>query len=314
MAPQLLEGKWHTGSIITSDNKGAFKRPDRSFRDIISSTHSKFQPESNRYHLYVSYACPWAHRTLIYRQLKSLEKHISVSVVHPDLLDNGWSFSKEFKDATGDELHKKNYLYEIYLMADKNASTTVTVPVLWDKKHQTIVNNESSEIIRIFNTEFNNITGNEADYYPQHLRNQIDNWNDLIYHKINNGVYKVGFARNQQAYDEAIVPLFDTLKLVDNHLSTSDYLVGNTLTEADLRLLPTILRFDPVYYVHFKTNLKRITDFPNLAKYTRKIYEMDAIKKTTNFEHIKRHYYYSHKDLNPHRIIPKGPLEYIGSK
>lgn len=312
MAPQLLDGIWQKGSIITSDTKGAFKRPDRSFRDVISENHEKFKPESGRYHLYVSYACPWAHRTLIYRQLKSLDKHISVSVVHPDLLDDGWSFSKEFIGSTGDSLNQKEYLYEVYQMADKKVSTTVTVPVLWDKRYQTIVNNESSEIIRIFNDAFNTITNNKIDYYPEKFRAEIDEWNEIIYHNINNGVYKVGFARNQQAYDKAISPLFDNLERIDRHLATSDYLVGDTLTEADLRLIPTILRFDPVYFVHFKTNLKRIIDFPNLAGYTKRLCEIDAIKDTTNFEHIKRHYFYSHKDLNPHRIVPKGPQEFIG--
>lgn len=308
---KLINGDWVTGSIITSDKKGSYDRIPRTFRDVISADHPVFQPESGRYHLYVSYACPWAHRTLIYRALKGLESHISVSVVHPDMLDKGWSFSTEFEGATGDSLFNKTHLYEIYQKAQADITTSVTVPILWDKKTQQIVNNESSEIIRILNTAFNELTGNTEDYYPRSLGKEIDSWNDIIYPNINNGVYRCGFAQTQEAYEQAFKGLFDTLDKLDAHLEGKDYLVGNQLTEADIRLIPTLLRFDIVYYVHFKTNLRRIMDYKNLSRYSKNLYQLDAIKSTTNFKHIKRHYYYSHETLNPQRIVPLGPVEFI---
>lgn len=303
----LLKGKWEKGSIVTSDSKGAYDRIPRTFREFISDDHPIYKPESQRYHLYVSYACPWACRTLIYRQLKGLEDHISVSVVHPDMHDEGWIFDESFPAATKDHLFGLKYLREIYTKSDPTITTSVTVPVLWDKKTNTIVNNESSEIIRMFNTSFNDLTGNMTDYYPEHLRARIDELNDLIYPAINNGVYKTGFATTQEAYDEAVNLLFNTLDHLDELLEKNRYLTGNQLSEADLRLIPTLLRFDIVYVTHFKCNIRQIKDYKNLSRYTRELFEVPAINSTTNLEHIKRHYYYSHSNINPYRIIPKGP-------
>ncbi|TGD48747.1 glutathione S-transferase family protein [Halobacteriovorax sp. Y22] len=308
---RLVDGKWIKTSIITSDDDGAYDRIPRSFRDTISKDHDTFKPESGRYHLYVSYACPWAHRTLIYRKLKGLEEHISVSVVSPDMLDMGWTFETNISGATGDDLYGLNYLQEIYTKADPEVSTSVTVPVLWDKKTQRIVNNESSEIIRIFNKEFNELTGNTDDYYPKELASEIDELNDFIYPNINNGVYRSGFAKKQEAYESAVTRLFDALDKVEEKLEGNRFLLGERLTEADLRLVPTLLRFDCVYVTHFKCNLKRIKDYKNLSRYLKELYEMKAISETTNFEHIKRHYFYSHEDINPYRIVALGPSEII---
>ena len=301
---RLVEGKWRTDSIITSDKKGSYDRIPRSFRDSVSKA-GPFTPESGRYHLYVSYACPWAHRTLIYRELKGLQDHISVNVVHPDMMDQGWTFETNFPETTGDDLYQKNHLSEIYLKAKPDVSTSVTVPVLWDKKHQTIVNNESSEIIRFFNQEFDEMTGNKENYYPEALRDQIDRINEKIYHHINNGVYKSGFAGNQVAYQDAVTKVFDALDELEQILEGRKYLIGNQLTEADIRLIPTLLRFDLVYYIHFKCSVRKISEYKNLYRYTKDLYRIDAIRNTTYFDHIKRHYYYSHESLNPKRIIPK---------
>lgn len=308
---RLVDGKWVKSSVITSDKKGAYDRVPRSFRQTISKDHEVFTPESGRYHLYVSYACPWAHRTLIYRKLKGLEDHISVSVVSPDMLDMGWSFETKTLGATGDELYGLSYLQEVYKKADPKVNTTVTVPILWDKKTQTIVNNESSEIIRIFNFEFNELTGNQDDFYPESLRQEIDELNDFIYPNINNGVYRTGFAKTQEAYEDAVLKLFNALDKVEERLEGKRFLLGDTLTEADLRLAPTLLRFDSVYVTHFKCNLRRIKDYKNLSRYLKDLYSNDAIKETTNIEHIKRHYYYSHDDINPYRIVALGPSEII---
>ncbi len=307
----LIDGKWKVQSIIKSDKDGAYDRIPRSFRDFVSEDHEVFKPESNRYHLYVSYACPWAHRTLIYRKLKGLEEHITVSVVSPDMLNDGWIFDKSFEGATQDDLFGFEYLREVYQKADPNITTSVTVPILWDKKTNTIVNNESSEIIRMFNTSFNKLTGNNEDYYPEDRREKIEILNEKIYHAINNGVYRCGFAKTQEAYDKAIHDLFNNLDEIDTILETQKYLTGDKLTEADLRLVPTLLRFDIVYFTHFKCNKKRIKDYKNLSRYLKGIYEMPEVKSTTNLEHIKRHYYYSHEDINPYRIIPAGPDEIL---
>jgi putative glutathione S-transferase len=307
---KLIDGKWIEGSIISSDKSGAYARPPRSFREIISKNHPLFTPETNRYHLYVSYACPWATRVLIMRSLKGLEKLLPVSVVHPDLLNNGWTFETSFPGTTGDAVNNKRYVYELYQLADSSISTSVTVPILWDTTHQTIVNNESSEIIRFLNTAFNDLTGNTEDYYPQSLKQEIDKWNDIIYPGINNAVYQCGFAQTQAAYDEAVTGLFTTLDALESHLSSHDFLVGRKLTEADIRLIPTLARFDIVYYVHFKTNLKQIRDYPHLSAYLRRCMAIPAIQDNHHFNHIKRHYYYSHADINPFRIIPIGPEQY----
>ena len=304
---QLVDGVWTKGSISSNDESGSFKRLESVFRHNISEDNDKYIPETNRYHLYVSYACPWAHRTLIFRKLKKLENHISVDYIHPDMLDMGWSFSTNFPETTGDTIHNKKYAHEIYQISDNKVSTKATVPILWDKKTHTIVNNESSEIIRIMNQSFNNISKNYDDYYPVNLRAEIDDINDVIYKNINNGVYKTGFSRTQSSYDDAVQKLFSSLETIENKLEHQDYLVGNILTEADIRFVPTLLRFDSVYYVHFKCSLKKISEFKNISRYLKNLYSNNAISSTTNFEHIKRHYYFSHEHINPHRIIPIGP-------
>jgi len=305
----LIDGKWTNGSIVKSDTRGAYDRQARSFRNFISREHPVFKPESNRYHLYVSFACPWASRTLIYRKLKGLEEHISVSVVHPHMLEDGWIFDDSYAGATQEHLFDFKFLREVYQRADSKITTSVTVPVLWDKKTDTIVNNESSEIIRMFNISFNNLTGNDVDFYSEEKRTDIDELNDIIYSAVNNGVYRTGFAKSQEAYDEAVEYLFNTLNKLDELLGKNRFLLGDEITEADLRLIPTLLRFDIVYVTHFKCNIKRIKDYKNLSRYTRELYEVPAIKETTNLDHIKRHYYYSHAGINPFRIIPRGPSE-----
>jgi len=305
---KLVDGKWVEGSIISSDDSGSYDRKPRTFRDVIHKDHAVYTPDSGRYHLYIGYACPWAHRVLIYRELKNLQDHISISVVHPDMLEQGWGFASAFEDdfegVTEDHLFGSIQLFEIYQKAQADISTSVTVPILWDKKTNTIVNNESSEIIRILNVAFNELTGNLDDYYPQALQAEIDGWNDEIYEHVNNGVYRSGFAKNQRAYDAAVTPLFKTLDKLEAHLTGQDFLVGNQLTEADIRLIPTLVRFDLVYYIHFKCSQKRIADYPYLSRYTKQLYQLDAVKNTVNFEHIKRHYYFSHDSINPHRIVP----------
>ena len=304
---KLIAGKWIEQSVITSDTSGSYDREDRGFRNTIDYDNDAFKPDSNRYHLYVSYACPWAHRTLIMRKLKKLEKHINVSVVHPGMLSQGWTFEKDFPCTTGDHLYDSELLYQIYQKADPNITTTVTVPVLWDKKHQTIVNNESSEIIRVFNSAFNELTGNKEDYYPEQFQSEIDEINEDVYHNINNGVYKTGFAKEQSIYEEEAHNLFRALDAIESRLQDRKYLVGDRITEADIRLIPTLLRFDCVYHGHFKCNLKRIIDFPNISRYLSELYSMEAIASTTHFDHIKYHYYFSHKEINPSGIVPIGP-------
>ncbi len=307
---RLVDGKWIVSSVITSDDSGAYDRVPRSFLGKVEKG-TRHPPESGRYHLYVSYACPWAHRTLIYRKLKGLEEHISFSVVSPDMLDDGWVFDPSYAGATKDDLFDFEFLRQVYTKADPNISTTVTVPILWDKKEKTIVNNESSEIIRIFNSSFNELTGNTDDFYPEKYQSEIDQLNKSIYENVNNGVYRSGFAKTQETYDAAVSALFKELDKIENILEGRDFLLGDTLTEADLRLVPTLLRFDIVYFTHFKCNVRRIKDYKNLSRYLKKLYEMPAIKETTNFDHIKRHYHYSHDAINPFRIIPKGPIDII---
>ena len=304
---KLIDGKWVVRSIITSDKSGAYKRLPRTFLDNISENHEIFKPESKRYHLYVSYACPWATRTLIYRQLKDLDEHISVSVVHPDMLEDGWKFDDNFLGATKDHLYDKKFLRELYQKADPSVTTSVTVPVLWDKKTETIVNNESSQIIRIFNSNFNDLTDNQNDYFIKSKKTEIQKMNKIIYEYINNGVYKCGFALTQKTYESAVMKLFETLDELDKTLSKKRYLVGSEITEADLRLIPTLLRFDCVYVTHFKCSMKRIIDYKNLHRYMKDLLEVPAIKNTFKIDHIKRHYFYSHESINPSRIIPKGP-------
>ena len=310
----LVDGEWHDQWYDTKSTGGAFKRAASKFRNWVTpdgsagpSRSGGFPAESGRYHLYVSHACPWAHRTLIFRALKGLEDHISVSVVHPDMLEDGWTFQQDENGATGDTLHGMPFLRDIYTRADPNFTGRVTVPVLWDKKSDTIVSNESAEIIRMFNSAFDAITGNHLDFWPEALRAGIEPINDRIYNTFNNGVYKSGFATTQDAYDAAVVPLFDTLDWLEDHLSASRYLMGDRVTEADWRLFPTLIRFDPVYHLHFKCNKRRIIDYPALWAYTRELYQWSGVAPTVNFKHIVRHYHYSHESINPHRIIPINP-------
>ncbi|WJG09102.1 glutathione S-transferase family protein [Aliiglaciecola sp. LCG003] len=303
----LVDGKWQDKWYDTSASGGKFERQASKFRDNISQQEgSLYQPQSNRYHLYVSLACPWAHRTLIMRKIKGLEQHIDVSIVAPDMLENGWEFA-DFPDATGDKLFAFDYMHQVYTKADPKVTTRVTVPVLWDSKTNSIVNNESAEIMRIFNSEFNSLTNNSIDLYPAELRTEIDDMNDRVYHNVNNGVYKAGFATNQMAYEDAVIPLFETLDWLELHLSKHRYLVGKQITEADWRLFTTLIRFDAVYVGHFKCNIKRISDYPNLSAYLRELYQQPGIAETVNFVHIKRHYYFSHEMINPSQVIPAGP-------
>lgn len=311
---QLIDGTWHDNWYDTKSTGGAFKRSESSFRSWITpdgrpgpSGDGGFAAESGRYHLYVSLACPWAHRALIFRAIKGLTPHIDVSVVHPDMLDRGWTFQTDFDGATGDRLMGASHLYETYLHADPGCTTRVTVPVLWDKTSGTIVSNESSEIIRMFNSAFDGLTGNTDDYWPEPLRDEIEEVNARVYDTVNNGVYKSGFATTQEAYDAAVHPLFDSLDWLEDRLSTRRYLLGDRVTEADWRLLTTLLRFDLVYHTHFKCNRKRIVDYPNLWGYTRELYQWPGVAETVHFGHIVRHYHYSHETINPHRIIPINP-------
>jgi putative glutathione S-transferase len=310
----LVNGIWHDVWYDTKDTKGQFVRAASQFRNFITEDGAPgptgmggFKAESGRYHLYVSYACPWAHRTLIFRKLKGLEDHISVSVVHPLMLERGWVFKAEEGGATVDHLFNSAALSDIYVKADPNYSGRVTVPVLWDKQSGTIVSNESAEIIRMFNTAFNGITGNTQDFYPEELRAEIDALNAFIYDNINNGVYKCGFATAQSAYEQNFDALFSALDTLEQRLEGKRYLFGAQLTEADLRLFTTLIRFDPVYVGHFKCNRQRIADYPNLSGYLSDLYATPRISDTVNFPHIKRHYYGSHKTINPNGIVPVGP-------
>lgn len=308
---RLIDGVWKDQWYDTEKTKGRFERESANFRNWLSAdSGSEFKAESNRYHLYVSLACPWAHRTLIFRKLKGLENLIPISIVSPYMLENGWEFKKDFPETTGDQLYKLKFLHQIYTKAKQDYSGRVTVPVLWDTKTQTIVSNESADIIRMFNKEFNHITGNELDFYPKALQKDIDEINAKIYQQVNNGVYRCGFATTQAAYDEAITPLFDCLDELELRLKTQGgaYLFGDTLTEADWRLFTTLIRFDCVYVGHFKCNLRRICDYEHLSNYLKKLYYFKNVKETVNFQHIKAHYYYSHHTINPYRIMPKGPV------
>lgn len=309
----LVDGKWQEKWYDTKKSGGKFKRQDSIFTNTIAPD-GQFQPETGRYHLYVSLACPWAHRTLILRRLKELQEHISVSVVHPDMLGQGWQFAdaaNAFAAATEDHLYGAKYMHQIYTRAVPDVTTRVTVPVLWDKKTQQIVNNESAQIVRILNSAFNTITGNQDDYYPQALRADIDDINEFVYHNINNGVYKAGFATTQEAYSEAVQALFSALDKVEGILAERRYLTGDTITEADWRLFTTLVRFDAVYVGHFKCNLRRIEDYPNMSNYLRELYQYPGIKDTVNMEHIKRHYYFSHTMINPTQVISEGPELYL---
>ncbi|TNF63317.1 MAG: glutathione S-transferase family protein [Rhodobacteraceae bacterium] len=311
----LVDGVWQDQWYDTAKTGGKFVRSAAQFRNWITADGSAgpsgragFKAESGRYHLYVSLACPWAHRTLIFRHLLGLTDHIGVSVVHPDMLEQGWTFRTDDHGATGDTLFGSEFAHQIYTRADPVYSGRVTVPILWDRAQDTIVSNESSEIIRMFNGAFDRITGNTDDYWPEDLRAAIEPVNDRIYDTLNNGVYKAGFATTQAAYDAAVVPLFETLDWLEARLAANRYLMGDRLTEADWRLFTTLIRFDPVYHLHFKCNRKRIVDYPNLWAYTRDLFQMPGVAGTVGFDHIVRHYHFSHASINPHRIIPINPV------
>ncbi len=311
----LVDGKWVDKWYDTHKTGGAFKRSEASFRNWITadgragpSGEGGFKAESGRYHLYVSHACPWANRTMIFRALKGLEDHIGVSVVHPDMLNDGWSFATDFAGATGDPLLGAEFARDVYLASDREVTTRATVPILWDKQTGQIVSNESSEIIRMFNSAFDTITGDRQDFYPEDLRTEIDGLNDWIYSDINNGVYKSGFATTQSAYDTAVHALFDGLDRVEAILSQNRYLTGDRITEADWRLFTTVVRFDAVYHLHFKCNRSRIIDFPNIWGWAKELYQRPGVAGTVHFDHIVRHYHYSHESVNPHRIIPINPV------
>ncbi len=301
----LVNGKWQDRWYDTSESGGRFIREDAQFRNWIGED-SRYPAESGRYHLYVSLACPWAHRTLIVRSLKGLEEHISVSVVSPIMLENGWTFERS-EGSTGDAIHDHEFMHQVYTTADPDYSGRVTVPVLWDRQTNSIVNNESSEIIRMLGTAFDGITGNRRDFYPENLRAEIDRWNERIYPAINNGVYRAGFATTQAAYEEGYRDVFEALDEIEAHLASHRFLCGDELTEADIRLFTTLIRFDAVYHGHFKCNRQRLEDFPALSGYVRDIYQQPGVADSVDFHHIKTHYYASHGTINPTRVVPAGP-------
>ncbi|HTN35216.1 MAG TPA: glutathione S-transferase family protein [Marinobacter sp.] len=310
----LVEGKWVDQWYDTDSNDGKFARSESQFRNWITADGSAgpsgeggFKAEAGRYHLYVSLACPWAHRTLIFRKLKGLESMISVSVVNPLMAEHGWTFEKD-EGVVADPIFQARYMHQIYTAADPKYTGRVTIPVLWDKQQNRLVNNESSEIIRMLNSAFDGIGAKPGDYYPEALRAEIDSVNELVYDNVNNGVYKSGFATTQHAYEEAVVPLFKTLDELDQRLASSRYLTGNQVTEADWRLFTTLIRFDAVYYGHFKCNLRQIEDYPHLAGYMRELYQWPGVAETVNMKHIKEHYYRSHATINPTGVVPAGPV------
>lgn len=303
----LKNGAWADEWYDTKSTGGKFVRTGAQFRSWIKADKSnEFVPEADRYHLYVSLACPWAHRVIIMRKLKKLESVIGLSVVSPYMLENGWTFEK-YKDLGGDDLYNLDYLYQIYLKSNESYEGRVTVPVLWDKKNETIVNNESSEIIRMLNSEFSNFTDDATDYYPLELRDEIDAVNEFVYDGINNGVYKVGFATAQDVYEVEFKKLFEALDKVEVMLEGKKFLVGDRMTEADIRLFTTLARFDAVYYSHFKCNLRHLSDYKNLHNFMMNMMSVDEIALTVNFDHIKTHYYASQKTINPTGIVPVGP-------
>ncbi len=310
----LTDGVWQTGEEGVIDAQGRFNRPEAAFRNWVTpdgrpgpTGHDGFAAARNRYHLYVSLACPWAHRTLIVRALKGLEEIVAVSVTHWLMADHGWTFLPG-EGVVPDPLFNSRYLHEIYMRADPTYSGRASVPVLWDKHTQRIVSNESSEIIRMFNSAFDGVGAKPGDLYPLELRDQIDHYNLRIYEAVNNGVYRAGFATTQQAYEEAVAALFDTLDWLEERLSHSRFLCGDGMSEADIRLFTTLVRFDTVYALHFKCNNKRVVDYPTLWSYTRDIYQQPGIESTINFKHIKGHYYQSHRGINPNGIVPVGPI------
>jgi glutathionyl-hydroquinone reductase len=311
---QLVEGVWRGERHDIPSKDGRFVRTESQFRNWITPDGSPgptgeggFKAEPGRYHLYVSLSCPWAQRTLIMRKLKGLEDAIGVSVVHWHAAAHGWEF-KEGPGATGDRLHGLDYLYQVYTRAKPDYTGRVSVPVLWDEARGTIVNNESAEIIRMLNSAFDQVGATGPDYYPKALRGEIDAVNDRVFERVNNGVYKSGFARSQAAYDEAVTALFETMDELEQRLARQRYLAGDRITEADWRLFTTLVRFDPVYVGHFKCNLRRLVEYPNLWPFARELYQHPGVAETVDFHHIKQHYYGSHETVNPTGIVPKGPL------
>ena len=309
----LQNGQWVDQWYETKSTGGRFERTTAQFRNWVTKDGAPgptgiggFSAEPNRYHLYVSLACPWAHRTMIFRTLKGLENIISVSIVHWYMVENGWTFDPA-DGVIRDTVNHAQFVHQIYTKAKTDYSGRVTVPILWDKAGETIVSNESSEIIRMFNTAFDDYAKVSDNYYPKHLQEEIDMLNDRIYTTVNDGVYRCGFATTQEAYDEVVVPLFETLDWLEDILSSKRYLTGKKITEADWRLFTTLVRFDPVYVGHFKCNVRRIADYPNLSNYLRDLYQEPGIAETVNMEHIKNHYYSSHDTINPSRIVPNGP-------
>ncbi|MCU4178758.1 glutathione S-transferase family protein [Bosea sp. BH3] len=309
----LVDGRWQDQWYDTAKSGGRFVRSESAFRNWVTADGSAgpsgkggFRAQPGRYHLYVSLACPWAHRTLIFRKLKGLEDAISVSVVHWLMAENGWTFAPG-EGVVPDPFGGAHFLHEIYTRADPQYSGRVTVPVLWDRQEGTIVSNESSEIIRMLNAAFDGVGAKPGDYYPEALRPEIDALNERIYGTVNNGVYKAGFATTQDAYEEALKPLFETLDWLEERLGSRRYLTGGSLTEADWRLFTTLIRFDPVYVGHFKCNIRRIADYPRLSAYLRALYHVEGVAETVNFAHIKGHYYESHRTINPTGIVPVGP-------
>lgn len=297
----LVDGIWETDSGSWASKDGKFHRAKAQFHCNIGG--QQFPAEAGRYHLYVSLACPWAHRTLIFRRLKGLEDIVPVTIVHPHMLEQGWQFAEP------EPLYRLDFLHQLYSRAEPHYTGRVTVPILWDKKKETIVCNESAEIIRMFNSAFDGLTGNRDDYYPAELRPEIDEVNAFVYKHINNGVYKCGFATLQSAYEAAFDRLFAALDEIESRLSGQRYLTGSRISEADWRLFTTLIRFDAVYHGHFKCNRNRISDMPGLSNYLRDLYQQPGIAETVNFEHIKQHYYYSHAGINPTRIVPRGPVQ-----
>ncbi len=312
----LVDGKWHDQWYDTSKTGGKFEREAARFRNWVTADGQPgpaggggFKAGSGRYHLYVCMACPWAHRTLIFRKLKGLENHISVSMVHPDMLENGWEF-RPGNEQHQDHLYNLQFMHQLYTRAAPDYSGRVTVPALWDAQKETIVSNESADIIRMFNSAFDGLDGvrSDLDFYPAALQADIDAVNERVYHTVNNGVYKAGFATVQDKYEAAYAELFDSLDWLEDRLSAQRYLVGGQLTEADWRLFTTLLRFDPVYFSHFKCNRRRIADYPALSAYLRDLYQTPGVAGTVDIDQIKRHYYVSQRTINPTQIVPVGPL------
>ena len=311
----LVDGQWKDEWYDTDSTGGRFERSAAAFRNWVTPDGAPgpdgrggFKAEPGRYHLYVAYACPWAHRTLIFRKLKGLETMIGLSVVNPIMREHGWTFRPGYK-VIADPIHNAEFMHQVYTAAKSDYSGRVTVPVLWDKQENTIVSNESSDIIRMFNSAFDSVGAKPGDFYPEELREDIDAINAVVYDNVNNGVYKAGFATTQDAYEEAVIPLFETLAQLESRLAEQRYLCGDRLTEADWRLFTTLVRFDAVYVSHFKCNLRRIDDYPNLSNYVRELFQMPGVAETVDLRAIKMHYYGSHDTINPHYIVPMGPAQ-----